>query len=217
MRYQDRGGAHLTPARQHMIRKQDRLFPLLSDTFAPLQSAGLGGLGISWGANCFALEDFELDRIGIPASELRPYYDDAAREVGLSGRTDDSLAPLIANLDRSLIQPPLPLDSNAETILRRYDRSRAWYNSRGFYLGQSLLAMLSKPHHDHVGNPIPSPREHRFSGLGPFHGCAGSGWGETTRVHLRNLFGAHREGTQGRGPHRRLRHRFPSSACRLSL
>ena len=68
LRYQDRGGAHLTPARQHMIRNQDRLFPLLSDTFAPLQSTGLGGLGISWGANCFALEDFELDRIGIPAS-----------------------------------------------------------------------------------------------------------------------------------------------------
>jgi choline dehydrogenase-like flavoprotein len=152
LRYQDRRGAHLTPARQHMIRNQDRLFPLLSDTFAPLQSTGLGGLGISWGANCFALEDFELDRIGIPASELRPYYDDVAREVGLSGRTDDSLTPLIANLDRSLIQPPLPLDSNAETILRRYDRSRAWYESRGFYLGQSLLAVLSKPQHDRLAN-----------------------------------------------------------------
>ncbi len=152
LRCQDRAGAHLTPARQHMIRNQDRLFPLISDTFLPVQSTGLGGLGISWGANCFALEDFELDRIGIPASELRPYYDDVAREVGLSGRTDDSLTPLIANLDRSLIQPPLPLDSNAETILRRYERSRARYESCGFYLGQSLLAVLSKPHHDRLAN-----------------------------------------------------------------
>jgi hypothetical protein len=151
LRYQDRGGTHLTPARQHMIRNQDRLFPLISETFLPLQSTGLGGLGISWGANCFALEDFELDRIGIPAAELRPYYDNVAREVGLSG-TDDSITPLIANLDRSLIQPPLPLDSNAETILHRYARSRASYENRGFYLGQSMLAMLSKPHHDRLAN-----------------------------------------------------------------
>lgn len=152
LRYQDRAGAHLTPARQHMIRDQDRLFPLISDTFRPLQSTGLGGLGISWGANCFALEDFELERIGIPASELRPYYDDVAREVGLSGRTNDSLTPLIANFDRSLIQPPLPLDSNAETILRRYERSRARYEGRGLYLGQSLLAVLSKSHQDRLAN-----------------------------------------------------------------
>ena len=47
-----------------MIRDMDELFPLKSRTFLPLQSSGLGGLGIGWGANCFALEDFELEQIG---------------------------------------------------------------------------------------------------------------------------------------------------------
>src|SRR5690349_14655985 len=56
LRAQGRAGPHLTPARQHMIRNMDALFPLESDTFLPLQATGLGGLGISWGANCFALE-----------------------------------------------------------------------------------------------------------------------------------------------------------------
>src|SRR5882757_5850816 len=60
LRSQSKGGVHLTPARQHMIRDMDTLFPLEAVSFQPLQSSGLGGLGISWGANCFALEKFEL-------------------------------------------------------------------------------------------------------------------------------------------------------------
>jgi hypothetical protein len=64
---------------------------------------------------------------------------------------------------------------------------------------------------------IPSFRESPFHRLGLFHGCPGSGWVETTLVHLRNLFGARPEGTQGRGLRRRLRHRSPFSACRLFL
>jgi hypothetical protein len=153
LRAQGRAGPHLTPARQHMIRDMDRLFPLQSDSFLPLQSTGLGGLGISWGANCFALEDFELERIGIPAASFREHYDSAAREAGVSGRVDDALSPLIANLDHSVVQPPLPLDSNAETILRNYQRKEARHNGHGFYLGQSLLAMLSQPLGDRKANP----------------------------------------------------------------
>ncbi len=70
LRNQGRAGPHLTPGRQYMIRNMDQLFPLESDSFLPLQSSGLGGLGVSWGANCFALEPFELERIGICPAAL---------------------------------------------------------------------------------------------------------------------------------------------------
>ncbi len=153
LRNQGRAGPHLTPGRQYMIRNMDQLFPLESDSFLPLQSSGLGGLGVSWGANCFALEPYELERIGICPSSLAGHYACAAREAGISGRTDDALSPLIANLDRSVIQPPLPLDSNAETILRRYQAREARYQASGIFLGQSLLAMLSQNVDGRTANP----------------------------------------------------------------
>ena len=153
LRNQGRAGPHLTPARQYMIRNMDQLFPLESDSFLPLQSSGLGGLGVSWGANCFALEDYELERVGISPAAMPAYYAGAAAEVGISGRTDDALTPLIANLDHGVIQPPLPLDSNAETILRRYQAGEDRYKASGIYLGQSLLAMLSQDLGDRHANP----------------------------------------------------------------
>jgi hypothetical protein len=153
LRNQGRAGPHLTPGRQYMIRNMDQLFPLESDNFLPLQSSGLGGLGVSWGANCFALEPYELERIGIPPTAVAAHYAGAAREAGISGRTDDALAPLIANLDHSVIQPPLPLDSNAETILRRYQAREARYKESGIFLGQSLLAMLSQNVDGRKANP----------------------------------------------------------------
>ena len=154
LRNQGRAGPHLTPGRQYMIRNMDQLFPLESDSFLPLQSSGLGGLGVSWGANCFALEDLRTgDGSGSPPSAMAGYYAGAAGEAGISGRTDDALTPLIANLDHGVIQPPLPLDSNAETILRRYQAKEERYKASGIYLGQSLLAMLSQNLGDRQANP----------------------------------------------------------------
>src|SRR6476646_8038435 len=81
------------------------------------------------------------------------YYTAAAGEVRISERTDDALAPLIANLDHRVIQQPLSLDSNAETILRRYRAGQDRYQASGIYLGQSLLAMLSQSLGDRQPNP----------------------------------------------------------------
>jgi hypothetical protein len=154
LRNQGRAGPHLTPGRQHMIRNMDQLFPLKSDSFLPLQSSGLGGLGVSWGANCFALEDFELERIGIASAGMREHYTRAGAEVGISGPNADDLSPLIANLDHSVIQPPLPLDSNAESLLRRYQAKQDKHRAEGNYLGQSLLAMLSQDLGDRRANAL---------------------------------------------------------------
>ncbi|MEO8593011.1 MAG: hypothetical protein ABI759_06805 [Candidatus Solibacter sp.] len=154
LRNQGRAGPHLTPGRQYMIRNMDQLFPLESDSFLPLQSSGIGGLGVSWGANCFALEDFELERIGIDPAGMSGHYTRAAAEVGISGPSSDDLSPLIANLDRSVIQPPLPLDSNAESLLRNYLAKRGRHHANGAFLGQSLLAMLSQNLGDRQANAL---------------------------------------------------------------
>ena len=76
-----------------------------------------------------------------------------AGESRISGPTDYALPPLIANLDHRTIQPPLPLDTNAETILRRYQAREERYKASGIYLGQSLLAMLSQNLGDRQANP----------------------------------------------------------------
>ena len=76
---------------------------------------------------------------------MRDLYAAAVREIGVSGPADDILSPLIANLDRSALLPPLHLDSNAENLLKRYQARKASFLDGGFYLGQSLLAMLSQP------------------------------------------------------------------------
>ena len=78
-----------------MIRNMDQLFPLESDSFLPLQSSGLGGLGVSWGANCFALEDYELERIGIPAAACRVLH---ARRRG--GRNQRANRRCLSSADR---------------------------------------------------------------------------------------------------------------------
>jgi len=154
LRNQGRAGPHLTPGRQYMIRNMDQLFPLQSDSFLPLQSSGTGGLGVSWGANCFALENFELERIGIAPDGMTGHYNRAGAEIGISGPTSDDLSPLIANLDHSVVQPPLPLDSNAECLLRRYQAKQDRYRANGTFLGQSLLAMLSRDLGDRRANPL---------------------------------------------------------------
>jgi hypothetical protein len=136
-----RAGAHLTPPRQYMIRGMDALFGFESESFFPLQSTSAGGLGVSWGANVFGLEDFELDRIGLPSEALKKYYQAVAADVGVSAPSDsfgDFLAPWDCR------QPALPPDTNARSILQRYAKSQAKYEQTGFRLGQSALAMLSQ-------------------------------------------------------------------------
>jgi hypothetical protein len=136
-----RAGAHLTPPRQYMVRGMDELFPLQSDTFAPLQATSAGGLGVSWGSNVFSLEDHELERVGLPITEIREQYESVAADMGVSAPADefgDFLAPFKS---RQTSPPP---DTNATSILRRYKKSQATFQSKGFRLGQAALALLTQ-------------------------------------------------------------------------
>ena len=148
-----RAGAHLTPPRQYMVDGMAALFPLASDTFAPLQSTSAGGLGVSWGANVYTLDEAELRQVGIDAGTLRPHYARTAAEVGVSG-TDDAFGRRIADLPAGTVQPPLAVDANARSLLRAYDRRQSACDRAGFEMGQATLAVLSRDLGDRRANRL---------------------------------------------------------------
>lgn len=145
-----KAGTHLTPPRYHMIHNAESFFPVLSDNFFGLQSTSLGGLGVGWGANCFALEEFELKRVGLAETDLSTFYSEVAEEIGISGENGSDIASFTGRFEKSL--PSLRIDSNSEKILQRYDRLRDECSRGGFFLGKSLLAVLSEPYDGRSAN-----------------------------------------------------------------
>jgi hypothetical protein len=134
-----------------MVRDADRRFALSSDTFLPLQATSAGGLGVSWGANVFTLDDVELARAGLDPAAVRPWYDRVAADVGVSGAAD-AFGRSIADLPS--LQPPLPVDDNAQRLLQRYERNRSRYDRAGFRMGQAAVAVLSRDLGDRRANPL---------------------------------------------------------------
>ncbi|MGH9668221.1 MAG: hypothetical protein ACRD9L_27690, partial [Bryobacteraceae bacterium] len=114
-----RVGAQLTPPRQFIHRNTDDWLPFAGNDFRPLQAASLGGLGAGWGAACFTFDQRELNRMGIADPEFGVYYQRAADVAGVSADADSEVN---AHLWRGVSQhqPPLEIDSNAESILRTY-------------------------------------------------------------------------------------------------
>ncbi len=148
-----RVGMQLTPPRQFITRDVAKLLPYRSSTFEPMQSLALGGLGAGWGAAVFTYTDSELRALGVYEGGFREHYDRVARIVGLSGPDTDDTSPFTfcGVADH---QPPLPVDENAKSILASYARARASLNARGFYLGRTPLAVLSRDLGSRRANPL---------------------------------------------------------------
>lgn len=144
-------GAQLTPPRMFITKDVEKFLPLTSETFSPMQSLALGGLAAGWGAGSAAYEDFELRRSGLPVEEIRRYYGEVAKDIGISGATDDDISPHIADFPH--IQEPLEIDSNAEALFNTYKKSREKMVSKGFKLGRPPVAILSRP----LGERLPNP------------------------------------------------------------
>jgi len=136
-------GSQLTPPRQFIKRGVDQHLPFESSTFFPLQTLALGGLGAGWGAGTLTFESFELKEAGLSSEELEPYYREVAEDIGISGSTDADTAPMVLTIPN--VQAPLENDSNARSILESYQRGKARFHRKGFYLGPSPSAILSEP------------------------------------------------------------------------
>jgi len=142
-------GAQVTPPRQYVCKDAQRLQPIESSTFHPLQSLAEGGLGAAWGAGSPSFTTADLAGFQISYADLVPHYEAVAARIGVSGACDD-LLPFLGRL--SAMQPPLENDSNSTSIMSRYSRQRTRINRDGFYLGHPRLAILSRPHRGRDAN-----------------------------------------------------------------
>lgn len=138
----------LTPPRAYVAKDADRLQPLTSSTFFPLQSLAEGGLGGAWGAGSPAFMAPDLEGFPIGYADLQPHYEEVAARIGVNGSRDDDLQPFLGGLDA--LQPAAQIDDNGRTIFARYEKNRARVNGRGFWIGHPRLAMLTKPLGDRV-------------------------------------------------------------------
>jgi choline dehydrogenase-like flavoprotein len=135
-------GAQLTPPRRHLVSEVDRLLPILSDTFAPVESLAQGGLGGGWGVGCNAFSAAELAACGLDAARVRDAYRAILPRVGVSGARDDAAPYTCGALDG--LQPPSEPDRNGRALLARYARVKPALNRDGFFLGRPSLALLTR-------------------------------------------------------------------------
>ena len=147
-----RVGAQLTPPRQFVNRAAERLLPVLSPDFHPMQSLALGGLGAAWGTACCTYSAHECARAGLDAAAIAAQYPRVVQEAGVSGPGQDLCTGHwwsgVAGC-----QPPLDLDTNGASILAAYQRKAAGWLRRGFALGRVPLAINSRPHQGREANP----------------------------------------------------------------
>jgi len=147
-----RVGAQLTPPRQFVTRDTDLYLPVSGNGFEPMQSLALGGLGAAWGAASFTYTDVELRRLGIHEPDFARHYDAVAATIGVSGEpADDASRNCFAGVEHA--QPALDLDSVARCVWTTYHAHRSRFLGRGFALGRTPLAMLSRDLGERRANP----------------------------------------------------------------
>jgi choline dehydrogenase-like flavoprotein len=92
------------PQVSYIVKGWRELTPIASKTFEGVLSLSKGGLANGWGAGVYRFTDEDLRGFPICAGDLRPYYDEITRLIGVSGANDD-LAPYFGH-DEDLKPPP---------------------------------------------------------------------------------------------------------------
>lgn len=136
-------GEHLTPTRKFMLRKVMDWMPLISDTFSPLESLALGGLGNGWGLGCCMFSHAELKMAGLDAARMNTAYEIVAKRIGISGDKDDTAKYTAGNL--SQLMPSIKMDSTGINLYQNYQRKKSSLNKNGFFMGRPSLALLTEP------------------------------------------------------------------------
>lgn len=136
-------GAQLTPPRQFITAQVDRFLPVDSQTFSPMESLALGGLGSGWGLGCCVFSDGELAQAGLSPQPMREAYQLIASRIGISGEDDDARPYTSAHIGG--VQPPVPMDPTAQVIYRRYLHNRQRLRKNSFAVGRPALALLTEP------------------------------------------------------------------------
>ncbi len=110
--------------------------------FVAVGSLATGGLSNAWGCGVARYSPRELADFPFAPDDLDASYRSVCQRIGVSGEAGDDMSGYLG-LDECL-QPPIPMDALHEGIYEAYVRRRRQLNSRGFLLGRSRVAALSK-------------------------------------------------------------------------
>ncbi|HSY77008.1 MAG TPA: hypothetical protein VK890_09140, partial [Bacteroidia bacterium] len=135
-------GAQLTPARKYVIKNTEKLLPLISETFFPMESLSYGGLGNAWGVGCMVFSKNELEAAGLPANKMNEAYQVIANRIGISAEKDDATPYTSGELQNIL--KASEIDNNSATIYEKYKIKKSKLNAKGFYMGKPALALLTE-------------------------------------------------------------------------
>ena len=131
------------PPSKKFVLAPTRAYALKEWGFASLASFARGGLAEAWTAGVYPFTDDELAAYPYRFAELKPFYDEVARRIGIVGEADD-LAPFFPAHEH--LQEPLRLDLHSQRLLDRYRARREALNADGVFAGRSRIAVLSRPH-----------------------------------------------------------------------
>ncbi len=135
-------GAQLTPSRKYITADVETHIPVKSNTFFPMASLALGGLGSGWGAGCYVFSENEMALAGLDYKDMLASYNVISRRIHISGTRDDCEKYTIRGLQNVL--PSTYTNINGQKILARYSKHKKRLNKQGFTLGKPGLAVLTK-------------------------------------------------------------------------
>ncbi|MFT5465586.1 MAG: choline dehydrogenase-like flavoprotein [Verrucomicrobiales bacterium] len=111
--------------------------------FEPLLSYAQGGLGQAWTGGSYPFNEEELAEFPFGFEEIRPFYDEVGRRIGVVGDPNDDLAAFTPTHDG--LMPALDLDEHGKKLSAEYARQRRDLNEQLlWYLGRSRVAVLSR-------------------------------------------------------------------------
>jgi choline dehydrogenase-like flavoprotein len=117
-----------------------------STGFDPLFSFARGGLAEAWTGGCYPFSEKDLEHFPFDFNEIKPYYEEVARRIGVIGDDDDLAAffPL-----HKYLLPPLELDEHSKLLYDHYEKNRARFQKKmGVFMGRSRIATLSQAQGD---------------------------------------------------------------------
>lgn len=136
-------GAQVTPGRGNMLQSTDKLIPLRSKTFSPLESLGYGGLGIGWGLQCWQFSRKELDMCGLDTERMIQAYETVAGRIGISGTNDAAARYTLGELKNYYPSPKA--DRNMRRIYEKYQTKKEVFDEAGMVMGRTPLALITQP------------------------------------------------------------------------
>ncbi len=131
----------IPPSKQYVFSNVD--MPRVKTAgFSPLVSFAQGGLAQAWTGGAYPFDDDDLADFPFGYADLKPYYEQVARRIGITG-VDDDLARFMP-VHENLLKP-LRLDRHSALLLADYERQKAFFNSTlQCYVGRSRVAALTQ-------------------------------------------------------------------------